>query len=378
MSALQVEVRQTGPIPLDAQLHCEPGSVLALVGPSGSGKTTLLRCIAGLYRPAWGQIRCGGTDWLDSDAGLCLPPQRRRVGLVFQDYALMPHLSALDNVALALTHLPREGRHQRALALLRRVHLNGVASRRPARLSGGQRQRIAVARALARDPALLLLDEPFSAVDQVTRRKLRAELIELTASLAIPIVLVTHDLDEAAMLAQRLCVVHAGRTLQCGSPEQVTRRPDDALVARVMDQPNLFEGWVDEQLAPKAGESGRTLLRWGALKLECAYQSGFAVGDRVRWMIPAESVILHRRERPSRGERENPITGRVHCVLGSSGLHRVSMLVADGAELQMDLPPHVVQRNGLIKGVKLTVSLLATDLHLMPWRDSAELHPGHG
>lgn len=372
-SGLMLELRQPGPIPLDASLHCEPGMVLALVGPSGSGKTTLLRSIAGLYRPAWGHICCAGKTWLDSDAGLYLRPQARRVGMVFQDYALMPHLSAIDNVQLALSHLPRGQRRERALALLKQVHLQGVEQRRPARLSGGQRQRVAVARALARDPQLLLLDEPFSAVDQVTRRKLRRELMELTASLAIPVVLVTHDLDEATLLAQRMTVMHAGSTLQSGSPNEVLRRPRQALVARVMDQPNLFEGVIEAQRP----QQGQTLLRWCDHTLQCRHQPGFAVGERVRWMIPSESVILHRRQRPSRGERENPIGGTVHCVLGCGGLHRVSIEVAAGMELQMDLPPHVVQRNGLTSGVAVTVSLLAADIHLMPWSGAAALRPGH-
>ena len=376
--SLELRVQQAGPIPLDARLNCPVGSMLALVGPSGSGKTTLLRSIAGLYRPASATIRCNGALWMDTDSGVFVSPQARRVGLVFQDYALMPHLNAIDNVALGLSHLPRAARRGRALALLRQVHLPGVEQRRPARLSGGQRQRVAVARALARDPALLLLDEPFSAVDQVTRRKLRQELSELAASLAIPIVLVTHDLDEAAMLAQRLCVVHAGSTLQCGTPNEVMRRPVDALVARVMDQPNLFDGTVLSQRPPAPGESGKTLLRWRDRVLECAHQPAFSRGDRVSWMIPAEAVILHRRERPSRGERENPVGGRVRSVFGAGGLNRVAVAVDGGALLQMDLPPHVVQRNGLVAGVAVTVSLLAAELHLMPWRVATELQPGHG
>jgi len=376
-TGLTLQIQQPGPIPLDASLDCEPGTVLALVGPSGSGKTTVLRSIAGLYRPARGRIACAGKVWLDSEVGLCLSPQARRVGMVFQDYALMPHLSAIDNVQLALTHLPRRARRERALTLLQRVHLQGVGQRRPARLSGGQRQRIAVARALARDPVLLLLDEPFSAVDQVTRRKLRAELVELTATLAIPIVLVTHDLDEATLLAQRMTVVHAGSTLQSGSPDEVLRRPQQALVARVMDQPNLFEGIIEAQRPPQHQSHGETLLRWRDWRLQCRYQAGFAVGERVRWMIPAESLILHRRQRPSRGERENPVNGVAHGVLGCGGVQRVSIEVGAGAPLHMDLPPHVVQRNALARGVAVTVSLLAADIHLMPWSASAALRPGH-
>ena len=210
MSGLSVRLEQRAPIPLDAGLEVAAGELLALVGPSGSGKTTVLRCIAGLHRPAAGHVRCGDAAWFDAAAGIDLPPQARSVGLVFQNYALFPHLSALENVATALGHLPREARGARASALLDRVHLAGLEARRPAELSGGQQQRVAVARALAREPKVLLLDEPFSAVDQVTRRKLQRELAELRRGLAIPMILVTHDLEEAAMLADRLALLHHG------------------------------------------------------------------------------------------------------------------------------------------------------------------------
>src|SRR5690606_15172194 len=147
----------------------------ALIGPSGSGKTTVLRSIAGLYRPAGGRIVTGGDTWLDTDAGVDLAPQARRVGLVFQDYALFPHLTALDNVRLAMLDESEEERTRRATELLARVHLVGLEHRRPDQLSGGERQRVALARALARDPKVLLLDEPFSAVDRMTREPLKEE-----------------------------------------------------------------------------------------------------------------------------------------------------------------------------------------------------------
>src|SRR5690606_21568120 len=139
-------------------------------------------------------------------------PQRRRIGMVFQDYALFPHLSALDNVIVAMGHVPSELRRERAQAWLTQVRLEGLETRYPAQLSGGQRQRVAVARALAREPDILLLDEPFSAVDQVTRRRLQRELARLRESIHIPMVLVTHDLDEANALADRLCVLYGGRS----------------------------------------------------------------------------------------------------------------------------------------------------------------------
>jgi len=237
-SGLHVRLKQPAPIKLDAELSCGEGELLALVGVSGAGKTTILRVIAGLYRPQQGYVACGEPTWLDTEHGLDLPPHRRRVGLVFQSYALFPHMTALGNVMTALGHRPLEGRTQRARAFLAQAHLQGLEDRRPAELSGGQQQRVAVARALAREPAVLLLDEPFSAVDRPTRRRLHAELAELRQTVRIPIVLVTHDIDEAVALADRICVLDRGETLQTGRPADLLAAPANARVAFALDLPD--------------------------------------------------------------------------------------------------------------------------------------------
>ena len=221
-----MRIRQAGPILLDIDLVCAPAEVLGIVGPSGAGKTTLLRTIAGLNRPTAGRIVAGDEVWFDGDAGICLPPHHRHVGLVFQEHALFPHLSALENVVTALVDRPRSEREDRAKELLRRVHLAGLEARKPDALSGGQRQRVAIARALARDPKVMLLDEPFSAVDRRTRVSLHAEIAALREHLSIPLLLVTHDVDEVARLADRLCVLDEGRVRHVGPPAEVLSRPD--------------------------------------------------------------------------------------------------------------------------------------------------------
>jgi molybdate transport system ATP-binding protein len=222
---LSVRLHQSGPIPLNVAFSCAPGEVLGLVGPSGAGKTTALRAIAGLYRPRAGLIAVGDEVWFDSDARRFLPPHRRRVGLVFQEHALFPHLSALENVATALLEIPRAERRDRAASLLARVHLEGLETRKPAQLSGGQRQRVAIARALAREPHVLLLDEPFSAVDRRTRVHLYEEIVALRQGLSIPMLLVTHDVDEVSKLADRLCVLDQGDARATGTPREVLADP---------------------------------------------------------------------------------------------------------------------------------------------------------
>lgn len=234
-AGLSIMLRQDAPIPLDVAFAVAPGELTALVGPSGSGKTTTLRAIAGLYRPAHGRVACHGSVWFDAAVGLFVPARQRRVGLVFQSYALFPHLTAIENIMEALGDMPAEQRREEARALLERMHLHDMDNRRPAQMSGGQQQRVAVARALARRPDVLLLDEPFSAVDRVTRRRLRRELAEIRRDLPMPVILVTHDLDDVTRLADRVCVMDCGAILQRGTMEEVMHKPANSTVAELLD-----------------------------------------------------------------------------------------------------------------------------------------------
>ncbi len=358
---LQVSIQQSEPVQLNVKLSCPANQLLALVGSSGSGKTSVLHCIAGLNQNFSGRIQCFEQCWHDSMQSIRLTPQQRRVGMVFQNYALFPHLTVAQNVALAMSD-KRGMLAERVAILLEKVHLTGLDNRYPAQLSGGQQQRVALARALAREPQVLLLDEPFSAVDKVTRRKLYLELKSLRRELAMPIILVTHDLDEAAMLADQICVMYQGRTLQQGTPEQVLYRPDNIVVARQVDVRNLFQGRIMVQ-------EGQVLLRWHQYALELnSKQQGWREGEQVYWTIPPTKVLLHQRLRPSRGEQENHVHGTVVECLTLKGMTTVLVRVVgtEKTHIQMDVPEHVAQRNALNIGEQVHFSLLSEAIHLMP------------
>jgi ABC-type sulfate/molybdate transport systems ATPase subunit len=222
MAALRVDFT----LPLrsfELELALEVSRTLALVGPSGSGKTSALSAIAGLVRPPTGRIAVDDEIWLDSSRRVFRKPDERRVGLVFQEYALFPHLTVRQNVAYA-------GK-DRADEFLERFRISHLAGARPAALSGGERQRVALARALARRPHVILLDEPLSALDTHTKGTVRAELQELLHELALPTILVTHDFEDAAALADQVGVIVDGRLRQTATPTELVDRPADAFVA---------------------------------------------------------------------------------------------------------------------------------------------------
>src|SRR5262245_22158091 len=245
--------KRLGAFHLDAGLEVGPNATLALVGESGSGKTTVLRLLAGLTRPDAGRIRLGHTIWFDEATRTDLPPWRRAVGWVPQDYALFPRLSVAGNVAFGLRSAglhETEVRH-RVDRTLGRFGIGDLAPRRPGELSGGQQQRVALARALVLEPDLLLLDEPLAALDLQTRRAVRGELRQLLTGLPCITVFVTHSPVEALVFGDRIAVLEQGRITQEGSGEDLLRHPRSPYVAELMGL-NLFRGRVvarDEGMA---------------------------------------------------------------------------------------------------------------------------------
>jgi len=236
---------------VEVDLHAET-ETLVVVGPSGCGKTTVLRTLAGLLTPAAGRITLGEQVLYDSSRGIDVPPEQRRVGVVFQHYALFPHLDVVGNLGYGLPRLPGPERERRIGAALERVRLTGLAGARPSELSGGEQQRVALARALITEPRLLLLDEPLSALDVDNRANLRRELAILLHQLAIPTVVVTHDLADAEALADRIAVMDRGRIVQTGAVQDVIDHPINAFVAQFTGANVIPGSLLDPHAEPAA------------------------------------------------------------------------------------------------------------------------------
>jgi molybdate transport system ATP-binding protein len=313
----------------DLELTLEVGAgTLALVGPSGAGKSSVLRAVAGLLRPRSGRIALDGSTWLDTERGVDVDPERRSVGLVFQDYALFPHMTVRRNVAYG-------AREPCAVdGLLERFRIDGLARARPGEISGGERQRVALARALARDPDVLLLDEPLAALDAHTRAAVRGELHELLAELGLPVILVTHDFEDAATLADRVGVVVDGRLLQIGTPSELVAAPRDPFVARFTGA-NLVPG------AAVAARGGLTevVLDAGGTMWSTDEGAGRVALTVYPWEIalshdaPVDSAINHLRAPIARitplGNRARVVVGPVVAEVTTASVERLALRVGD-------------------------------------------------
>jgi molybdate transport system ATP-binding protein len=313
---------------------------LALVGPSGAGKSSVLRAIAGLLRPQQGRIALGDQVWIDTEAGVDLPPERRSVGLVFQEYALFPHLDVRRNVAF--------GGRRRVGELLERFRISHLAGARPGDLSGGERQRVALARALARDPAVLLLDEPLSALDAHTRSIVRGELAEFVRELRLPTLLVTHDFEDAAALADRVGVIVNGRILQLGTSAELLAAPTDAFVASFTGA-NLLHGTA------RPGLDGLTEVVLDDASLAYSTDEG---GGRVGLAVYPWEIALARSE---------PVDSAVNHVRGE-----VRSLVSLGNRVRVRVGPLTAEitaasaaRLALREGEPVVASFKATAARLV-------------
>jgi molybdate transport system ATP-binding protein len=351
---LRVEARTTvGALGLDVELAVEAGECLALAGPSGAGKTTLLRVAAGLLRPAHGRVEANGETWLDTGRGIDVPAERRRCGYVFQDYALFPHLSAWQNVAYPLRGLGRRERHRRALGLLERLGLGERANARPGSLSGGERQRVALARALARGPAVLLLDEPLSALDARTRAGAARELANVLRASEAPALLVTHDFTEAAQLGDRVGVIDAGSVVQEGTPSELAAAPRSPFVAD-------FTGAVVLTGTARAGADGLTHVELDGGGEVVSPDAG--LGAVAVSVYPWEIAIEPAGEAPH-GSAQNRLA--VEVLSMTSIGNRVRLGLAGGQPLAAEVTQAAADQLGLRTGAMVTASWKAAATRLV-------------
>ena len=329
-------------------------SITVLFGPSGSGKTTVLRCLAGLERPEHGIIRFGSETWFDAEHAIHLPPQRRDIGFLFQEYALFPHLTVFGNLNYGLRGLATAKRKQRVEDMLDLLGLSGLAGRYPAQLSGGERQRVALGRALVRRPRLLLLDEPLSALDAPTREQLRRELRKLLAALHVPTLLVTHDRIEALALGDVVVVFADGRVRQSGPVAEVFSRPADLAVARVVGVETVEPATVLEV------RDGLASVAVGHVRLTAL--AGDASAGPAHVSIRAEDVILERGA--AEGSARNRLPARVLGLLREGPMVRVSLDC--GFPLTALVTTQACAEMALHEGDELTALIKAPAVHLIP------------
>jgi iron(III) transport system ATP-binding protein len=314
-------------------LNVERGQFYTLLGPSGCGKTSTLRCIAGLETPTNGVIEIDSTVVFASASHTLVPPHKRNIGMVFQSYAIWPHMSVFDNVAFPLVHgsrkQPKKTVNEKVMRALMLVQLEHLAARPAPMLSGGQQQRVALARAIASEPAVLLLDEPLSNLDARLREDMRHEIKSLVRRLETTTLYVTHDQLEALSMSDRVALVNEGKIVQEGAPREVYLRPADAFAANFLGRTNLLDGKVTNS------SDGIVETRWG--RLRCALPAWAGQGKDVTVGFRPESVVLSDGVDGASGAPETD---------GLAGKIAAASFVGDAVEYQIDLGGRAIRAKG--------------------------------
>jgi sulfate transport system ATP-binding protein len=326
----------------DLSLEIKAGELFVLLGASGSGKSTLLRLIAGLMPTDNGRI------WLNDREVTLLPPQQRNTGFVFQNYSLFQHMTIAENIefALSIRHAPRKERDKRVQELLHLIGMDGFGNRKPSQLSGGQQQRVALARALAQQPEVLLLDEPFGALDAKIRSQLRQNLRDIQKQLGVTTILVTHDQDEAFELADRIGIIEQGKLLEIGTPDELYRRPQHRFTATFLGTANLFDAVRNSHL-----------VHWGNVELEAPPATEHLSNQSVLILSRPEEVDLAAQRDSLRGQVLGRGVIENRTFAGSAEKLAVRLKEQNGVNLQVLLDPEKVTANALDIGREVWVSL---------------------
>lgn len=338
--------------------------LLVLFGPSGSGKSLTLQAIAGLIAPDSGRISVDDRLYFDSGAGVNIPINRRGVGYVFQEYALFPHMTVHENIGYGIARQPKGEVDATVRELLRLLRLEGLEGQYPAQLSGGQKQRVAMARALAVKPSVLLMDEPLAALDYPVRHKLWRDLLAIRKKFGIPTIMVTHDAEEAYVLADRIAVISDGRLEQVSPKEEVFHRPATRKVAKYFATKNIFDAKVEV-------EGERLRLRTRDFSLVMPLRSGIEDGDIVGFCFRPEEVKVLKPDQPVKNDlQENILEGRVFGILEKGAEYTVFMgMGGDDYVIEIALPASSYRSLGLKTGDPLRVALRPESVWIIGGRE---------
>jgi len=341
--SLSIAHRTSHEFAVAARFDAAPGFTMVL-GPSGSGKTTLLECIAGFARPDSGRIAIGDRVLFDSEARIDVPVAERRLGYLFQNLALFPHLSVDQNIKYGIAKLPAAEQERRMTSMLESFRIGHLRDRRPGEVSGGERQRVALARSLVTDPAVLLLDEPLTALDASAKSKIIDDLRQWNAEHRIPILYVTHAPEEAFALGERVIVMEAGRVVAQGMPQEILKSPRRETVAQIVGFENVFDATVTALMEAQ----GTMVCRVGRNHLELEVPlTRASVGEAVRVAVRAGDIMLAA-ERPHGLSARNTFEGRV-TEIRRAGV-TVIVMIDSGVTFEVHVTPAAAEQLGLAPG----------------------------
>lgn len=341
---------------LDISFEME-NELVVLFGPSGSGKTTLFKCISGITEPDDGTITVGSKVYYDKNRKINLPIQKRHLGYVFQNYTLFPHMNVRKNIECGLKGWEKEDREERIAEMLNLLHIEELETRYPSQLSGGQKQRVALARALAPKPGILLLDEPFSALDMEIRTKLAEKIKNLQNKIGIPLLFITHNLEEALLMADRILILYEGKAQQFGTPEEIFYHPENRHVAELIGLSNIFD---EAKVERYDEESKNIVLKSGDIRIKVKSQN-FKAEDKVSWGIHPENITLLLPDSGSEDQDKNIYSAHVNNIINKGPKKRITLKLArQNKTLIAEVPAQFVDSMKLCAGdlclVKLEIS----------------------
>ena len=357
--------KDLGNFSLNLSLSLQSG-LTVLFGPSGSGKTLTLHAIAGLVEPDSGTIHLNGVVYFDKKRGVNLPIPRRRVGYVFQEPSLFPHMNVFENIAYGIAGLSSEERRERVKYMIDKMRLGGLERNFPHQISGGQKQRVALARALVTSPLLLLLDEPFASLDKPVREELRLDLLRIREEDHVPIVFVTHDVEEAFVLSDEIVVLNEGKVEQIGGKEDIFYRPQTQKIAKFFGVKNIFHGKIKE-IHPEEGEMTVWVEEKG-FQSSIPYREGAVVGKWVHFCIRPEEIMVLKEDRPiKKSLRANIFTGKIGRIVEKGSEHTLFFKQSrDDYDFEISMP-NVAYRSLRIKeGQLVKVAFKWESIWLMP------------